>query len=96
MKTNAMIALTLVLAFGGCSTNGRLLAPDPDPNGKVSPELSSVHHRRRDPVCGGYIGFPEGPWYACHRGVEYAFDCNECKIVFEENPGFYSCPDARP
>ena len=93
MKTNAMLVLTLALALSGCSTNGRMLAPDPDPNGKLSPETPAARHHRHDPVCGAMIAFQEGPYTSCHRGVEYSFDCTECKTLFDENPGYYSCPD---
>lgn len=91
MKTRMMMALTLALSVGACSTNGRMLAPDPDPAGRVSPEKPSAS-RSRDPVCGGHIEFAGGPWSSCHRGVEYNFDCTECQTLFEETPERYVSP----
>jgi YHS domain-containing protein len=85
-----MILGAALLALAACSTNHRLLAPDPEAR-HISPEKPSGTVKRGvDPVCGASMESAEGSWRSSYHGTLYYFDSEECKNQFEENPDLFS------
>ena len=88
--TRALILGASLLALAACSTEGHLLAPDPEAHRLISPEPRSDEGRGVDPVCGAPLDNEHEVWYALYRGERYAFHSEACRKQFEENPGLYS------
>ena len=87
MKRTMILAATL-LALAACSTNHRLLAPDPEAK-HLSPE-KPVHTKMGvDPVCGTTVDSSEAYWHASYQGTQFYFESEECKKQFEENPDLF-------
>lgn len=91
MKELAGLALGALLALAGCSTNHRLITPDHEAREIISPEArpggcSPCMYS----VCGDADSYPPGGWRAHHKGVEYIFDCDECRTRFNAKPELYS------
>jgi YHS domain-containing protein len=77
--------------FAGCSNpkhpgkpdNAGLQTLSP---GKTDGECSPC----MDPICGDRIGISDASWRSSHRGVEYVFDCEECKTRFDADPELFT------
>ena len=89
MKRTMILGAALV-ALAACSTNHRLLAPDPEERHLSSEKPSGPVKRAVDPVCGASIAHADGTWHSSYHGNVYYFDSEECKNQFEENPDLFS------
>ena len=84
-----ILGMTL-LSLAACSTNRRLLAPDPEAK-NISPEKPSrTVEKGVDPVCGASLNSADHAWHSAYLGTVYSFDSEECKRQFEDNPALYS------
>jgi YHS domain-containing protein len=85
-----MILGAALVALAACSTNKRLLAPDPEAH-NISPEKpSGTGKRGYDPVCGASMDSTQDYWHTTYHGTVFYFDSEECKREFEENPELFS------
>jgi YHS domain-containing protein len=92
-----VMMLGMVLAaLAACSTEGRLLAPDPEAAKMVSPEHrpSGTEREVVDLVCGAPVDLSEVTWRSSYEGQEYFFDSEECKKAFDADPKLF-VPTAR-
>ena len=81
----------VLLALAACSTDRRLLAPDPQADRILSPEKKGPEKEMvYDPVCGSPMGRDAAPWHMMYHGTLFYFDREECKHQFEGNPEAYS------
>ena len=85
-----MILGAVLLALAACSTNHRLLAPDPEARHISSEKPSHTVKQGVDPVCGSSMDSAEASWHSSYHGNLYYFDSEECKKQFEENPDLFS------
>jgi YHS domain-containing protein len=85
-----MILGAALLALAACSSNHRLLAPDPEARHISSEKPSHPAKRGTDPVCGASMNNAEAFWHSSYHGALYYFDSEECKKQFEENPDLFS------
>jgi len=87
-----MMIGSVLLALAACSTDRRLLAPDPQAKEILSPESKKTGKQPMvyDPVCGSAMGRESAPWHTMYHGAEFYFDREECKRQFEDNPAAYS------
>ena len=77
-----------LLALAACSTNHRLLAPDPEAR-HISPEKDhQVAKKGVDPVCGALMDNASTFWHSSYRGTIYYFDSAECKAHRQGSPYF--------
>jgi YHS domain-containing protein len=85
-----MILGAALVALAACSTNHRLLAPDPEARHISSEKPSGPPKAAVDPVCGASIAHADVTWHSSYHGNVYYFDTEECKKQFEENPDLFS------
>jgi YHS domain-containing protein len=88
--TRALILAASLLALAACSTEKRLLAPDPEAKRIISPEPRPDKDREVDPVCGTPVWGVDDVWISTYNGVEYTFHSEACRKQFEDNPELYS------
>jgi len=85
------VEATTLLALGGCTTHDqRKDLKDPGCPMLSSGEADNECAPCMDPICGDRIGSWEGTWRSSYRGVEYDFDCEECKSHFQADPDRYT------
>ena len=89
MKSAILLGAAL-LALSACSTNKRLLAPDPEARHISKEKPSHPHKRGVDPVCGVTMDHADAFWHSDYLGTKYYFDSEECKRQFDENPDLFS------
>ena len=88
--TRVMVLGVVLAALAACSTEGRLLHPDPEKDHIVSQEhKTNPHEREADPVCGASLEQADFAWHASYHGHEFYFDSEECLRQFEANPDLY-------
>jgi len=88
--TRVMVLGVVLAALAACSTEGRLLHPDPEKDQIVSKESKTIaHEREADPVCGASLEQADFAWHASYQGHEFYFDSEECLQQFEANPDLY-------
>ncbi len=84
---------TTLFAIAGCSDQtpytdlvsaGRQPLSPEKASGECSPCM--------EPVCGDRSGYSAGTWCSSLRGVEYVFDCEECKTRFDDDPDLHLQP----
>jgi YHS domain-containing protein len=82
---------SILLALAACSTDRRLLAPDSQADGILTPEKKNPGNQLvYDPVCGASMGRDDAPLHMMYHGTLFYFDREECKHQFEGNPAAYS------
>ena len=86
-----MVLGVLLAALAACSTEGRLLHPDPEKGQIVSSESRKYPpEREEDPVCGANLEDADFAWHSSYQGHDFYFDSEECQKQFEANPELYS------
>jgi YHS domain-containing protein len=79
-----MILGAVLGALAACSTEGRLLTPDPEKGSILSREERTTSTRGEvDPVCGAHLDPGEVHWRSSFEDNEYYFDSEECKQEFD-------------
>lgn len=84
-----MFLSAALAALAACSTEGRLLTPDPEAEYLLSGEARE-EARAVDPVCGTTLDGDKAGWHALHEGHHYLFDSEDCMRQFERNPELYT------
>ena len=88
--TRVMVLGVILAALAACSTEGRLLHPDPEKDQIVSKESrSGSHERGEDPVCGADLANTDFAWHTSYQGHDFYFESEECLRQFEANPDLY-------
>jgi YHS domain-containing protein len=85
-----MVLGVVLAALAACSTQGRLLHPDPEKDHIVSKESKTIpHEREADPVCGASLEGADFAWQSTYQGHDFYFDSEECQREFDANPDLY-------
>ena len=88
--TRTMVLGAVLTALAACSTEGRLLHPDPEKDSIISREPRTVPpERERDLVCGAPLEEADVNWHVSYEGRDFYFESEECLRKFEANPDHY-------
>ena len=89
--TRTMVLSAVLAALAACSTEGRLLHPDPEKDKIISRESrTAAPERQADPVCGASLEDADFAWHSIYQGHDYYFESEECQRQFEANPDLFT------